>query len=83
LGALQALQVQETLPAILEALRSADPNVRAAAVGALGPFSGSEVDQAILDAFRDSFYKTRIGAARAAGDRKLTAAIPFLRFWVE
>ncbi|TCW61369.1 HEAT repeat domain-containing protein [Treponema sp. J25] len=83
LGALQALQVQETLPTILEALRSADPNVRAAAVGALGPFSGPEVDQAILDAFRDSFYKTRIGAARAAGERKLTVAIPFLKFRIE
>ncbi|MCX7655437.1 MAG: HEAT repeat domain-containing protein [Treponemataceae bacterium] len=83
LEALQALKEQETLSAILEALRSSDPNVRAAAVGALGPFSGRDVDQAILDAFRDSFYKTRMGAARAAGDRKLIAAIPFLRFRIE
>jgi HEAT repeat protein len=69
--------------AILEALSSTEPNVRSSAVAALGPFSGEEVDDAILESFRDSYYRTRIGAANAAGKRKLSAAIPFLRYRAE
>jgi hypothetical protein len=62
------------------ALAATDPNVRASAVAALGPFSGQEVDGAILEAFRDSYYRTRAGAAKAAGERKLSGAIPYLRY---
>ena len=71
------------LDAIIEAVSATDPNVRASAIAALGPFSGEEVDTAILDGFRDSFVRTRIGAAQAAGSRKLEAAVPFLRFRAE
>jgi len=68
------------LSAVVNAVSSKDPNVRSSAVGALGPFSGDDVDTAIIEAFRDSFYRTRIAAAKAAGERKLAAAVPFLRF---
>jgi HEAT repeat protein len=68
------------LDAVVEAVSSTDPNIRSSAVAALGPFSGDAVDNAILEAFRDSYYRTRIGAASAAGKRKLAGAIPFLRF---
>ncbi|MDR1030265.1 MAG: HEAT repeat domain-containing protein [Treponema sp.] len=71
------------LDGILEALSSTDPNVRSTAVAALGPFSGKSVDDAILESFRDSYYRTRIGAASAAGTRKLTAAIPYLQYRAE
>jgi HEAT repeat protein len=71
------------LDAILQALSSTDPNVRSTAVAALGPFSGKSVDDAILESFRDSYYRTRIGAASAAGTRKLTAAIPYLQYRAE
>jgi len=71
------------LSAVTAAVSSKDPNVRTSAVGALGPFSGDDVETAIIEAFRDSFYRTRIAAAKAAGERKLAAAVPFLRFRCE
>jgi len=71
------------LDAILACVSTNDPNVRSAAVAALGPFSGDAVDKAILDAFRDSYYRTRIAAAQASRDRKLVAAVPYLQFRAE
>jgi hypothetical protein len=71
------------LRAIISAVSSRDPNVRSSAVGALGPFAGEEAEEAIMDSFRDSYYRTRIAAAKAAGERKLTQAVPFLRFRAE
>jgi len=71
------------LDVILECVNTNDPNVRAAAVAALGPFSGEAVDSAILEGFRDSYYRTRIAAAQAAHDRRLESAVPFLQFRAE
>jgi HEAT repeat protein len=71
------------LDAVLACVSSKDPNIRAAAVTALGPFSGAAADGAILDAFRDSFYKTRIAAAQASRQRKLADAVPYLKFRAE
>jgi len=68
------------LDAILSSVSANEPHVRATAVGALGPFSGAAVDAAILDAFRDSFERTRIAAAQASRERELVAAVPYLRF---
>jgi HEAT repeat protein len=71
------------LDAILSCVSTNDPNVRSAAVAALGPFSGEKVDKAILDAFRDSYYRTRIAAAQASRERKFAAAVPYLQFRAE
>jgi HEAT repeat protein len=71
------------LSAILGAITTSEPLVRTAAVGALGPFSGKEVDDAILENFRDSFFRTRVAAAKASGERKLEAAIPYLKYRAE
>jgi HEAT repeat protein len=71
------------LDAVIEAVSASDPNVRSSAIAALGPFPGDAADEAILDGFRDSYYRTRIGAAAAAGKRKLEAAAPYLRFRAE
>jgi HEAT repeat protein len=71
------------LDAILAAVSSEDPNVRSTAVSALGPFSGKQVENTILESFRDSYYRTRIGAAQAARERKLTEAVPYLRYRAE
>jgi HEAT repeat protein len=73
----------EGLDAVLACVSSKDPNIRATAVTALGPFSGKSVDDAILDAFRDSFYKTRVAAAQASGQRKFADAVPYLKFRAE
>jgi len=83
LDALSKIGDESGLNAILECVSTNDPNVRSAAVAALGPFSGEAVDKAILDAFRDSYYRTRIAAAQASRDRKLVAAIPYLRYRAE
>lgn len=66
--------------AVISALSASDPNVRASAVGSLGPFTSSETEKAILEALRDSFYKTRIAAAKAAAEKKMVAAVPYLRY---
>ncbi|MCL2764152.1 MAG: HEAT repeat domain-containing protein [Treponema sp.] len=83
LSALSAIGDEEGLEAIISCVSTNDPNVRSTAIGALGPFSGSAVDNAILDGFRDSYYRTRIAAAQASRDRKLASAVPFLRFRAE
>ena len=74
---------EKGLDAVIEAVSSSDPNVRSTAIAALGPFSGEEADKAIIEGFRDSYYRTRIGAAQAAGKRRLESAVPFLRFRAE
>jgi HEAT repeat protein len=71
------------LEAILLSISAGDPNVRSSSVAALGPYSGEAVDKAILEAFRDSYYRTRIAAAQASKERKLLAAIPYLCFRAE
>jgi HEAT repeat protein len=71
------------LDAIISAVSDGDPNVRSSAVAALGPFEGNGVDKAILEAFRDSYYRTRIGAAQAARKRKLKDAVPYLEVRIE
>jgi HEAT repeat protein len=68
------------LDAVLAAVNAVDPNIRSTAVAALGPFSGEKVDAAILESFRDSYYRTRIAAAQASRERKLEAALPYLKF---
>jgi HEAT repeat protein len=83
LDALAKIGDQEGLTAIVTSVSSSDPNVRSSAVAALGPFSGENVDNAILEAFRDSYYRTRIAAAQASRNRKFEKAIPYLRYRAE
>ncbi|MDR3304291.1 MAG: HEAT repeat domain-containing protein [Treponema sp.] len=83
LDSLAKLADDEALDAILSATSATDTNVRASAIAALGPFSGQQADDAILEGFRDSFFRTRIGSAKAAGARKLAAAVPYLRYRAE
>ena len=83
LESMSKIEDPDGLDAIIGAVSSQDPNVRSYAIAALGPFPGEEANKAILEGFRDSYYRTRIGAAMAAGKRKLVTAIPFLRFRAE
>jgi HEAT repeat protein len=83
LEALSKIGDGEGLAAIISAVSDADPNVRSSAVAGLGPFTGEDVDRAILEAFRDSYYRTRIGAAQASRVRKLETAVPYLKFRAE
>ncbi|MCL2175271.1 MAG: HEAT repeat domain-containing protein [Treponema sp.] len=81
--ALSKIGDQKCLDPIIISVSANDPNVRSAAVAALGPFSGIEADNAILEAFRDSYYRSRIAAAQASRTRRLAAAVPFLKFRAE
>jgi HEAT repeat protein len=83
LAALAKIGDAAGLDAVVGSLSSQDPNVRSAAMGALAPFAGEEVDAAILEGFRDSYYRTRLAAAEAAKTRKLERAVPYLRFRAE
>jgi len=83
LDAIAKIGDSEGLEAVIEAVSSTDPNVRSTAITALGPFSGEAADRAIIEGFRDSYYRSRIGAAQAAGRRRLESAVPFLRFRAE
>ncbi|WP_461248549.1 HEAT repeat domain-containing protein, partial [Treponema sp. R6D11] len=74
LGALSQIGDPKGLDAITSCISAKDPNLRSSAVAALGPFTGSAVENAIFDAFRDSYYRTRIAAAQASRDRKLASA---------
>ena len=83
LDALSKIGDIDGLEAIIAAVTSADPNVRSSAIAALGPFPGEEAEKAILDGFRDSYFRTRIGAAQAAGKRGMAEAVQFLRYRAE
>ncbi|MDR1238899.1 MAG: HEAT repeat domain-containing protein [Treponema sp.] len=83
LDALAKIGDPEGLDAVISSVSASDPNVRSSAVAALGPFAGEEVENAILEAFRDSYYRTRIAAAQASRERKLEKAIPYLRYRAE
>ncbi|MDR0641322.1 MAG: HEAT repeat domain-containing protein [Treponema sp.] len=86
IAALDALSIigdDSALPVIISAVSDEDPNVRSSAIAALGPFKGEEVNRAILEAFRDSYYRTRLGAAQASRRGKLEEAVPYLKFRAE
>jgi HEAT repeat protein len=83
LEAIAKIGDQNGLGAVLENVSASDSSIRSAAVTALGPFSGQEVDAVILDAFRDAFHGTRTAAARASRERKLVEAVPYLKFRAE
>ncbi|MDR0644442.1 MAG: HEAT repeat domain-containing protein [Treponema sp.] len=84
IAAINALsKIGDGLDAIMTALSATEPSVRTAAAGALGTFSGSQVDDAIIENFRDSFFRVRAAAAKSAGQRKLASAVPYLKYRAE
>lgn len=72
-----------SLNVVIHAASSKDPVIRAASVEALGSFNGDATVKALLDAFRDSFYKTRLAAVKSAGKRRIKEAVPYLKFRIE
>ncbi len=83
LGALAKIADESALTAVLDALQAPEPTVRTAAIAALSSFSGAEVDAAILENFRDPVFRIRAAAAKAAGEKKLAAAVPYLKYRAE
>jgi HEAT repeat protein len=77
------LKDDSALESIIAATASADPNIRYAAVGALGAFDSEDARTVILESFRDSYFRTRIAAIRSAKARRLKEAVPYLRYRAE
>jgi HEAT repeat protein len=71
------------LDSIIAAATSADPNIRYAAVGALGSFDSGDAVAVILESFRDSYFRTRLAAIRSAKTRRLNEAVPYIRYRAE
>ncbi len=71
---------------LAKAANDQDPDVRTAAIQALGAFAagtgapGSSAKSAIAEALRDSYPKARLAACRAAAAGKVAEALPFLRY---
>ncbi len=59
---------------------AADPNVRAAAVAALGNYASDAARTAVREGLRDAHVLPRIAAAKAAGTSRDADAIPFLQY---
>jgi HEAT repeat protein len=80
--ALGKIQSDSSVGPLAKASLDSDPNVRTAAIEALGSFaSGSEEAKgAIVQALRDSYAKARIAACKAAAAGKVDAALPFLKY---
>jgi len=82
--ALAKIKDQSSVTPLVSAANDADPNIRAAAIEALGVFasadSGEEARSALVQALRDSFPKARIAACKAVAVGNVTAALPFLKY---
>ncbi len=83
LEALGKIADDAALTDILDALGDDDANVRASALSALAAYKGKKVETAVVSSFRDSYYKVRLAAAKAAAARKIEDAVPFLKYRAE
>ncbi|HPE89685.1 MAG TPA: HEAT repeat domain-containing protein [Spirochaetia bacterium] len=79
-SALGELGDDRAVPVLVVASVSPDPNVRAAAVEALGEYSGADALSAVRQALRDSHALPRIAAAKAAGQSRDAEALPYLEY---
>jgi HEAT repeat protein len=72
-----------SLPVLREAYASTDPLLRNYALHAIGMIDAPETSSLLMQALRDSYYKIRITAAEALGERKENAAVPILVYKTE
>ena len=80
--ALGNIGAPESLPALEQAFGDQDTILRSHAVSALKDFSGSRVDDLIIQSLRDSFWRVRVQAAGAIAERNLRSAVPNLIYKV-
>lgn len=84
--ALGKIKSDSSVSPLVKASIDNDPNVRSAAIEALGSFAGSsssgaeEARGAIVQALRDSYVKARIAACKASASAMVIAAVPFLKY---
>lgn len=68
----------ESVPVLVEAFLSEDPNLRQYAIKGLSYYNTQEAADVILQGFRDSYYKVRIESAEAVKKQQITRAVPYL-----
>lgn len=78
--ALGKIKDARAVPSLVRAANGEDPQVRGAAMTALGNFPGSEADAAIVQGLRDSVPAVRLAAVKASASRSIREAEPFIRF---
>ncbi len=69
-----------SLPVITQAYQDKDDYLRAYAVSALSGFSGARVDDLLMQALKDNFWRVRVDAAESLGARRVSAAVPILEY---
>ncbi len=68
----------DALPSIKTALKYKDTYLRAHAVRALTNFDDESVEDILIESLRDSFWRVRVSAAEALGERKSNDAVDIL-----
>jgi HEAT repeat protein len=80
LEAIAKIKDNDSLETILKAAHSPDAGLRVSAIAALGAFDDSKANEAIIEAFRDAFFRTRLAAVKASGEAKINSAVPYLKY---
>jgi PBS lyase HEAT-like repeat./HEAT repeat. len=89
-AALGKIKSESSVMSLVKASIDADPNVRQAAIEALGSFAddssgisaaaASEARGAVVQGLRDSYVNARIAACKAVAAGKVSEAVPFLKY---
>ena len=72
-----------SIDVLLDAYSSDDPIFRNYALNAIGMIEKPETSSILIQALRDDYYKIRITAAEALGERKVKKAVPILVYKAE
>lgn len=65
--AIGVMEKKESIPVLIRLFSSTDSNIRTYAVKGLSYFDTPEVEQFMIEALRDNYYKVRLEAVKAAG----------------
>ena len=68
----------DALPVIRQTLQDKDTYLRAYAVKALVSFDDDKIEADLIDALKDSFWRVRVSASEALGERKSKDAVDIL-----
>ncbi len=76
--AIGIMEKSESVSVLMKLFQNKDSNIRTYAVKGLSYFNTVEVEQFMIEALRDNYYKVRQEAAKAAGKWKFKACMPSL-----
>lgn len=76
--AIGVMEKPESIPVLMRLFQDTDSNLRTYAVKGLSYFNTSEVEQFMIEALRDNYYKVRQEAAKSAGKWLFKECMPSL-----